>query len=109
MSRYVISFAKCGTDEFFILFLLDIYQKLSTMSISKRSRVYVVLENKYLLKLFSLINPIVGQLTKKNQQEKKVLFGASDSRGNILQVEIYSLPRPIRQMMMEDQEATVAA
>ena len=53
------------------------------------SSVYVLLENKYLLKLFSLINPIVGQLTKKNQQEKKVLFGASDCRGNILQVEIY--------------------
>ena len=29
-----------------------------------------MLENKYLLKLFSLINPIVGQLTKKNQQEE---------------------------------------
>ena len=80
MSKYVISFAKCGTDEFFILFLLDIYQKLSTMSISKRSRVYVVLENKYLLKLFSLINPIVGQLTKKNQQEEEVLFGNSNDR-----------------------------
>ena len=53
------------------------------------SSVYVLLENKYLLKLFSLINPIVGQLTKKNQQEKKVLFGASNVRGNILKVEIY--------------------
>ena len=50
------------------------------MSISKRSRVYVVLENKYLLKLFSLINPIVGQLTKKNQQEEEVLFGNSNDR-----------------------------
>ena len=79
MSKYVISFAKCGTDELFILFLLDIYQKLSTMSISPRTRVYVVLENKYLLKLFSLINPIVGQLTKKNQQEEEeVLFGISN-------------------------------
>ena len=41
------------------------------------SSVYVLLENKYLLKLFSLINPIVGQLTKKNQQEE-VLLGISN-------------------------------
>ena len=54
------------------------------MSISKRSRVYVVLENKYLLKLFFLINPIVGQLTKKNQQEEEVLFGNSNDRRKTL-------------------------
>ena len=49
-----------------------------------KKRVYVVLENKYLLKLFSLINPIVGQLTKKNQQEEEVLFGNSNDRRKTL-------------------------
>ena len=77
MSKYVIGFNKCGTDGLSILFLLDIYQKFSTIYISQCT-IYLVLENKYLLKLFFLINPIVGQLTKKNQQEAEVLFGKSN-------------------------------
>ena len=88
MSKYVISFIQCATDGLFIPFLLDIYQMffhdlyLSTYYIYLC--IYVVLENKYLLKLFYLINPIVGQLTKKNQQEEEVLFGIILCGRNVL-------------------------